>query len=415
MDISDKIFFSANDVDITYAELLACINSATDCKNILKTSSASQLETITSLIISLANNVDIALLHSDISSLDEHELSQLNNHKNQYPLKKFNTTQELIDAIGKSQSRITLFTSGTLNNPKSVTHLASTLVHTARVSQSHNQDVWGFAYNIAHMAGILVFFQFILNTNTAIDIFSKQPYDVFDAIKKFSITHISASATFLRRLSGSVVAETFPTLQRISLGGERSDKKLLDTLQEKFPNAKFTNIYASTEFGSLLIACGEFFKIPINLRNLVKITDYGSGPELEVHASLLGKFTSSDSQEYYRTGDIIEWADTTKCDEFRFIGRVGGFFNVGGFRVNPEEIEYAILRMTNVAEVAVYPRANSVLGNIVCCDIVANGEPPSVLEIRKFLAEHLEPHKIPRVINFVSSLKSTASGKINRK
>ena len=64
---------------------------------------------------------------------------------------------------------------------------------------------------------------------------------------------------------------------------------------------------------------------------------------------------------------------------------------------------------------AVYGQKNSVIGNILCADIkLAKGAFLDIPQIRNFLADKLQPFKIPRKITFVESLKQTATGKLKR-
>ena len=67
--------------------------------------------------------------------------------------------------------------------------------------------------------------------------------------------------------------------------------------------------------------------------------------ELLLHKSLLGKsddFSFSDG--YYHTGDIIEWINQEER-LFKFKSRKNELINVGGYKVNPGEVENVILRM----------------------------------------------------------------------
>lgn len=87
--------------------------------------------------------------------------------------------------------------------------------------------------------------------------------------------------------------------------------------------------------------------------------------------------------------------------------------NVGGYKVNPYEVEQALEQHPLIKQAYIYGKANPVLGNILMADIVAV-EPVSERELREFLSPLLQPFKIPRIINFVDSISLTRSGKLKR-
>ena len=80
-----------------------------------------------------------------------------------------------------------------------------------------------------------------------------------------------------------------------------------------------------------------------------------------------------------------------------------------------KEVEDALRSMPEVADALAFGQKNSVLGNILCADIkLKEGAQADVARIRNFLADKLQPFKIPRKIRFVVSMESTATGKIKR-
>ena len=62
----------------------------------------------------------------------------------------------------------------------------------------------------------------------------------------------------------------------------------------------------------------------------------------------------------------------------------------------------------------VYPKQNSVLGNIICCEVVANSKQITESSIRTFLQSKIQEFKIPRIIRFVEELSTTRTGKLKR-
>ena len=198
---------------------------------------------------------------------------------------------------------------------------------------------------------------------------------------------------------------------RVTLGGEKSDQHLYDSIVKIFPSAKINNVYASTEAGSLFAAKGDCFQIPEKIRDKFTVVD----DELLIHKSLLGRSDSFKLEgDYYHSGDLIEWVDK-ESGLFRFKSRKNELINVGGYKVNPGEVEDVISAIDGVKQVLVYGKANSVLGNVLCTDIqLEAGSELTNVDIKKALASQLQDFKIPRRIKFVEQFELTRTGKLKR-
>ena len=171
------------------------------------------------------------------------------------------------------------------------------------------------------------------------------------------------------------------------------------------------NVYASTEAGSLFAAKDDCFLIPANIRDKFRVVN----DELLIHKSLLGQSDSfAFDGEYYHSGDLIEWVNEAE-GLFRFKSRKNELINVGGYKVNPGEVEDAINAIEGVQQSVVYGRANSILGNIVVAEVkLVEGASLTDLEIRKVLASQIQDFKVPRKIQIVNELSMTRTGKLKR-
>lgn len=392
-----------------YADLLEQINKTSSYIPLFKTTSL--FDFFVNLLRALVYNKPLILLDSDLS---EHEVTDLG--INQINVSEvvsgiyFDNFEDLRDAVLNSSSEITIFTSGTTGQPKKVVHSVTTLTRSVRIAEKYKDQIWLFAYNPTHMAGLQVFFQTFANMDFLINVFNKSRDYIFDIIKEYSVTHISATPTFYRLLLPPDCH--FDSVQRITLGGEKSGDKLYEQIHILFPNAKINNIYASTEAGSLFAAKGEYFQIPVNILDKCKVDEQG---ELLIHKSLLGKSDSfTFDGDYYHTGDLIEWKDQEK-GLFRFLSRKNELINVGGYKVNPNEIEDAISQIQGIEQVVVYGKANSVLGNILCAEVrKEENSQLTELDIRRYLTDKLQDFKIPRRIKFVDHFSLTRTGKLKR-
>lgn len=407
--MSEMPFLFCKGKAVSYSELLCYVGNAKTCKCVLSAKDVKQF--FFELVCALAYGKDICLVDFDATQSELFALGIEDAEKAQAicETKKIDSPLALLECVKNSTSKITLFTSGTTGLPKKVIHTVKTLSRAVRISEKYAKHVWGFAYNPTHIAGLQVFLQAIFNLNEIVFLFGEMPDKIFSLIDSKKITHISATPTFYRMLLGK--DSVFKSVLRITCGGEKSDNILYAKLAKLFPCAKINNIYAATEFGTLLVCSGEYFSIPNSLSDKIKVQNNS----LFVHKSLMGISDSlPDFGEWYKTGDLVEFVDTEKT-KFRFIARQCNLVNTGGYKVNIEEVEDVLRQMPQVADAAVYGQKNSVIGNILCADIKpAKNAELEIPQIRQFLAARLQPFKIPRKITFVESLKQTATGKLKR-
>jgi acetyl-CoA synthetase len=117
----------------------------------------------------------------------------------------------------------------------------------------------------------------------------------------------------------------------------------------------------------------------------------------------------------YRTGDMA-W-----CDEdgyFWFVGRSDDVIKSSGYRIGPFEIESALMEHPAVLECAITAVPDPDRGQIVKATIVTSRNYDPSEALKKELQEHVKkvtaPYKYPRIIEFVTELPKTISGKIRR-
>ena len=401
-------FLFDNGKEYAYDDLLRTLNESIYYFPYYKTSDV--FSYFINLIKALASSKPLVLLDSDInpSEIDGLDESKVNVADPISPVSLKNM-DDVIEAVQNSKSEITIFTSGTTGQPKKVVHSIATLTRAVRIGDRYKGQVWAYAYNPTHMAGLQVFFQAFENQNTLVNVFNKSREYVYQQICEKGITHISATPTFYRLLLP--FEQAYESVIRVTLGGEKSDQHLYDSIMKIFPNAKINNVYASTEAGSLFAAKGDCFQISEAIKDKFKVVE----DELLIHKSLLGSSESFKfTDDYYHSGDLIEWVDEAR-GFFRFKSRKNELINVGGYKVNPGEVEVAIQDIEGVRQAMVYGKANSILGNVLCADVVLEpGFELSELDIKKVLSSQLQDFKVPRRIKFVEEISLTRTGKMKR-
>lgn len=359
-------------------------------------------ETFLNLIISILFEKEVGF------ALKEEPSEKTTNYSIIENTYKFSDIDSVIEKVMQAQQwKLILHTSGTTGIPKKVSHSFHSITKNIKISAQRSEDVWALAFNPRHMAGLQVFFQAFLNKNTLVNCFGLPKESIFKSIDKYNISHFSATPTFYKLLLPC--SEKFESVKQITFGGEKFSDTLKVQLEKIFPSAKFNNIYASTEAGSLFSSYGNYFSVPENIEQFVKIINN----ELWIHKNLLANtndFTLYDA--WYPTGDIVSVISENPVT-FTFISRKNEMINVGGNKVNPHEVEEVILQIPGINDVKVFGKSNSLMGNVLCAEIVSNGI--SEKEIKSFVKLQLPEYKVPRIIKFVSNIHQTETGKKSRR
>lgn len=119
--------------------------------------------------------------------------------------------------------------------------------------------------------------------------------------------------------------------------------------------------------------------------------------------------------DWYITGDRA-YKDVDGY--FWFEGRGDDVIISSGYTIGPFEVEDALMKHAAVKEAAVVASPDKVRGNIVKAFVVTNDGEIGNASLIKQLQNHVKaltaPYKYPRVIEFVTELPKTSSGKIRR-
>jgi acetyl-CoA synthetase len=117
----------------------------------------------------------------------------------------------------------------------------------------------------------------------------------------------------------------------------------------------------------------------------------------------------------YYTGDMA-WRD--EDGYYWFVGRADDVIKSSGYRIGPFEVESALMEHPAVLECAITAVPDPDRGQVVKATIILSKNYHASDELAKELQEHVKkvtaPYKYPRIIEFVSELPKTISGKIRR-
>ncbi len=117
-----------------------------------------------------------------------------------------------------------------------------------------------------------------------------------------------------------------------------------------------------------------------------------------------------DENGWLHTGDL---ACRDSDGNYRITGRLKDMIIRGGENIYPKEIEEFIYTCPKVSDVQVIGVPDEQYGEeIMACIILKKGEEMTADEMKKYIADHMARHKVPRYIDFVDKFPMNAAGKI---
>ena len=314
-------------------------------------------------------------------------------------------------------------TSGTTSTPKLVIHSFVSLSRTALAGRKITDppQVWAMLYDVTRFAGYQVFLQAALSGHALAFAGLDTPIDQrVSFFARNEVTHISATPTLWRKiLMCPASAELSPA--QITLGGEAADQTTLSALDAKYPQARVTHIFASTEAGvGLAVSDGRAgFPLTYVEKSFNGVEICLTDGRLHVRAAIrpsgyAEETPLADKDGWIDTGDLVHVND----DRFFVIGRESGIINVGGDKVVPELVRDALLACDIVHEAVVYGKKNPFTGALVAADVVltdAIDKDDARKIIDEFLEKRLNGPQRPRVLRFVPEISANATGKVATK
>ncbi|MFN7875415.1 MAG: AMP-binding protein [Pirellula sp.] len=316
----------------------------------------------------------------------------------------------LRERILQSTSRITLYTSGTTGSPKPIVQSISNLTRTVQIAPKHDADVWGLAYQPTKIAALQVLLQAICNGNSIINLFDRPIDEARKFVRSWNVSHLSATPTYFRLLIAD--SSPFPTVRAVTVGGEVLDTALRSKLKVLFPNAKFRNVYASSEMGTLLHSSDDCFDVTDLLREVVQVRE----GRLWIHQSLVAENLHDQCVDgFWDSGDEVHVVDENPL-RLKITGRRTDWINVGGTKVNPHDVEKILREMPGVIDARVFGVANSVTGQIVAAELSKDSRVEiDLVMIRRELQRTLPSTAVPRLMTVRDSVTSTETLKKERR
>ena len=116
--------------------------------------------------------------------------------------------------------------------------------------------------------------------------------------------------------------------------------------------------------------------------------------------------------DWTRSGDKYVRNDD---GSYTYAGRSDDMLKVSGIYVSPFEVEATLIQHASVLEAAVIGVQDADgLTKTKAFVVLKPGQSADEAELKAFVKDRLAPYKYPRLIEFVSDLPKTATGKIQR-
>jgi nonribosomal peptide synthetase protein BlmIV len=267
------------------------------------------------------------------------------------------------------------------------------------------------------------------------------PHRLAAALGSAGASRIVAVPSLLRALLDAEpgLTDTLPALRIWVSSGETLTADLAARFHAALPGRLLLNLYGSTEVTADVTAAEVPAGAPQALIGLpidgagVRLADPADSVvppliagELLVSgiavtrgyhraAATAAKFVpdaaaSLPGSRCFRTGDR---ARARIGGALEFLGRLDDQIQVRGYRIEPAEVEAALVRHPRVRQAAVTGQPDQAGAKVLAGYIVPDAACAQE-EIRGFLSRRLPPHLIPSVLVFTSELPRTASGKVDR-
>ncbi len=333
-----------------------------------------------------------------------------------------------------------LYTSGTTGRAKGAVHRHANIRH---VAETYPREVLAMAagdrcYSVAKLffaygLGNSAFFPLSAGATTILDPARPAPRLVADRVTAYQPTLFFAVPSFYAALLAAQLPPTaFASVRLAVSAGETLPGGIYQRFRDRF-RVEILDGIGSTEALHIFISNRPGLVRPGSSGTPVTgyqaaIRDERGQPVadgvpgdlyLKAPSAALGYWCRTDTTrqvfqgEWLRTGDVYE---RSADGYYTCLGRTSDMIKAGGIWVSPAEVEARLLEHPDVAQAAVVGVSDDQgLEMPVACVVRAHADASvGAAELIAFCREGLAGFKRPRVIFFVETLPTTATGKLRR-
>ncbi|MCF0195777.1 MAG: acyl--CoA ligase [Bacteroidaceae bacterium] len=235
---------------------------------------------------------------------------------------------------------------------------------------------------------------------------------------------VPTSIRMVLQFGRETLADLAHKMEFLETGAAPLSQPDMETLCRLLPHSRLYNTYASTETG------------------IIATHNYNEG---HCVAGCLGRPMRHASLSFTSDGYIVCGGDTLMSGylgdaeltqsvlrdglcytrdrgdrdaegRLQLMGRDDDLINVGGYKVNPAEVEACALTMESVGDCICVTAPHPVLGTALrLLVVVRGGVPLDKRALARHLSERLEGYKVPQLYTQVDAVRRTYNGKLDRK
>ncbi len=140
---------------------------------------------------------------------------------------------------------------------------------------------------------------------------------------------------------------------------------------------------------------------------------YLGRPDLTAERFVPDPFSEIPGRRLYRSGDLARYRED---GDLEYLGRIDDQIKVRGFRIEPGEVEAALLAHPDVREVVVVAsREGSAAGRLVAYVVTRPGREEAAGGLGEFLRRSLPDYMVPSTFVRLETLPTTPNGKVDRR
>lgn len=236
----------------------------------------------------------------------------------------------------------------------------------------------------------------------------------------------------------------FSHLRAVVFAGEVYPTKHLRALRDLVPDAELWNLYGPTETNVCTyyrvdelpnddrpipigracentevfavrpdgVAAGVGEEGELYVRGSAVMKGYWGRPELSAEVLVQNPVASHVPELVYRTGDLVRLRDDGNFD---FLGRRDHQIKSRGYRIELGEIEVALLAHPELVEAVAVAVPHEEWGTAVVAYVIPkDGASLTETQIKGHVARRVPRYMVPTVVELVSQLPRTSTGKIDR-
>ncbi|HEY3848270.1 MAG TPA: amino acid adenylation domain-containing protein, partial [Acetobacteraceae bacterium] len=282
----------------------------------------------------------------------------------------------------------------------------------------------------------------------------REPAQLVETIRAHGVTTLHFVPSMLQAFLEHVAAvpesgRDCAAIRRLICSGEALASELRDQVTKHLPQVQLENLYGPTEAAidvtrwacagdssrqvpigrpiwntRVYVLDGGLEPVPAGVSGELYIAGLGLARGYLGRVSLTAERFVADphgaaGSRMYRTGDLARWR---KDGVLEFLGRADAQVKLRGFRIEPGEIEAALLGHEGVSQAAVVAREDGAGGKRLVGYVVAassasgdGAAAPEPSALRALLSRQLPDHMVPSAIVVLDRLPLTPNGKLDRR